>query len=53
MNEEIIKWIWQHQDYPNFKYDKLKLSALIGQIDYNRGILDGISQLFSEDDMEW
>ena len=51
MNEEIIKWIWQHQDYPNFKYDKSKLSDLIGQIDYNRGILDGISQLFSEDDI--
>ena len=51
MNEEIIKWIWQHQDYPDFKYDKSKLSDLIGQIDYNRGILDGISQLFSEDDI--
>ena len=19
MKERIIKWIWQHQDYPNFK----------------------------------
>ena len=51
MKEEIIKWIWQHQEYPNFKYDKSKLTDLIGQIDYNRGILDGISKLFSEDDI--
>ena len=51
MKEEIIKWIWQHQDYPNFKYDKTKLTNIISQIDYTRGILDGISKLFSEDDI--
>ena len=51
MKEGIIKWIWQHQDYPNFKFDKSKLNDLIAQVDYNRGILDGISKLFSEDDI--
>jgi Fic family protein len=51
MKEEIRKWIWQHQDYPNFKYDKSKLTEIISKIDYNRGILDGISKLFSEDDI--
>lgn len=51
MKEKIIKWIWQHQDYPNFKYDKTKLTDIISQIDYRRGILDGISKLFSEDDI--
>lgn len=51
MKEKIIKWIWQHQDYPNFKYDKTKLTNIISQIDYTRGILDGISKLFSEDDI--
>ncbi len=51
MKEEIIKWIWQHQDYPNFKYDKTKLTNIISQIDYTIGILDGISKLFSEDDI--
>jgi Fic family protein len=51
MQKEIKKWIWQHQEYPNFKYDKSKLIELIAQIDYSRGIVDGISKLFSEEDI--
>lgn len=51
MKEEIRKWIWQHQDYPNFKYDKSKLTEIISQIDYSRGILDGISKLFECEDI--
>ncbi|MFK5937673.1 MAG: DUF4172 domain-containing protein [Sulfurimonas sp.] len=51
MDNEIIKWIWQHTDYPHFKYDKIKLSILISEIDYQRGILDGMSKLFSQEDI--
>ncbi len=51
MDNEIIKWIWQHTDYPHFKYDKTKLSILINEIDYQRGILDGMSKLFSKEDI--
>ena len=51
MKENIVKWIWQHQDYPKFKYDKSKLIDLLNQIEYNRGLLDGISKLFSSDDI--
>lgn len=51
MKEDIKKWIWQHQEYPNFKYDKSKLTQIIGQIDYNRGLIDGISKLFEPDDI--
>jgi hypothetical protein len=51
MQEDIIKWIWQHQEYPHFKYDKSKLTDIIGKIDYNRGILDGMSKLFNKDDI--
>jgi len=51
MDNKIIKWIWQHKDYPHFKYDKTKLSILISEIDYQRGILDGMSKLFSEEDI--
>ena len=51
MKEEIIKWIWQHKEYPNFNYDKSKLTDIISQIEYNRGILDGISKLFSSEDI--
>ena len=51
MGNEIIKWIWQHKDYPYFKYDKTKLSVLISEIDYQRGILDGMSKLFNQEDI--
>ena len=29
MKEDITKWIWQHKDYPNFKYNKLELTDLL------------------------
>ncbi len=51
MKEDIIKWIWQHKDYPNFKYDKSKLIDLLTQIEYHRGQLDGISKLFNSEDI--
>jgi Fic family protein len=51
MEQSINKWIWQHKDYPNFRYDKIKLQELINDIEYNRGILDGISRLFTQDDI--
>ena len=49
--KEIRKWIWQHQKYPNFLYDKEKFSILISEIEYLRGVLDGYSKLFNEDDI--
>ena len=51
MDEKIIKWIWQHPNYPSFEYDKDKLKNLIANLDYYRGILDGISKLFSVKDI--
>jgi Fic family protein len=51
MDKEIVKWIWQHPDYPNFNYDKTKLTDSIVEIDYYRGVLDGMSKLFNEDDI--
>lgn len=51
MKEEIKKWIWQHQEYPNFKYEKSKLTEIISQIEYGRGMLDGISKLFEHEDI--
>jgi len=48
-DEEDIKWIWQHKNYPTFAYDKGQLSTLISDIEYLRGVLDGSSKLFNED----
>ena len=51
MSEEIIKWLWQHPDYPKFNYDKTKLTELISDIEYHRGTLDGMAKLFNQDDI--
>ncbi len=51
MHDKPVKWIWQHPNYPNFKYDKTLLSELIQDIDYQRGLLDGISKLFQQEDI--
>jgi len=50
-HEEVRKWIWQHKNYPTFFYAKEKLSTLISEIEYLRGVLDGYSKLFNEDDI--
>ncbi|MDO8455085.1 MAG: DUF4172 domain-containing protein [Sulfurimonas sp.] len=52
MDKSIQKWIWQHERYPNFKYDKSELLEALTQIEYNRGILDGASKLFCADDIK-
>ncbi len=35
------KWIWEHTDYPNFKYVHTKLDAALSQVSRNTGILEG------------
>lgn len=52
MKENIKKWIWQHDDYPNFKYDKESLVPLLNSLEYNRGVLEGISKLSSKHDIK-
>jgi len=52
MENKPINWIWQHDAYPNFKYDKEPLLELLTQIEYNRGMLDGISKIFNEEDIK-
>jgi len=49
--ESIVKWIWQHKKYPIFSYNKEKLTTLISEIEYLRGVLDGYSKLFREEDI--
>ena len=50
-HEEIKKWIWQHEKYPQFSYNREKLSILISEIEYLRGVLDGYSKLFNKDNI--
>jgi Fic family protein len=51
MDENIKKWIWQHENYPNFPYEKDVLTALLSKIEYNRGLLDGISKTFTQEEL--
>jgi len=44
------KWIWQHKDYPNFKYDKDKLEPLLFDIKYFQGLLNGVYQTINNDE---
>jgi len=49
--QDDIKWIWQHKNYPTFSYNKEKLSTLISELEYLRGVLDGYSKLFNKEDI--
>ncbi len=35
------KWIWEHNDYPNFQYNHSKLDTALSQVSRNTGILEG------------
>jgi len=52
MDRNIKKWIWQHDEYPNFKYNKEALEELLKSLEYKRGTLDGISKLFNANDIK-
>ena len=52
MEKSIKKWVWQHENYPNFPYQKDKLTELISHIEYNRGLLDGMAKLFTQRDIK-
>ena len=38
---EEKKWIWEHTDYPNFKYNHTELDRALSQVSRNTGILEG------------
>ena len=50
MQKNIKKWVWQHDNYPNFPYNKNQLIELLNNIEYQRGMLDGVSKFFSKQD---
>lgn len=52
MQKIARKWIWQHEKYPDFKYDKSAFSSELQNIEYNRGLLDGIISFFDSDSLE-
>jgi Fic family protein len=45
------KWIWEHQAYPNFEYDREPLAPLLEEIKYYQGLLDGIYSTMNDEDL--
>ncbi len=45
------KWLWQHNDYPNFKYNKDKLESILFDIKYYQGLLNGIYETINDDEL--
>ena len=52
MDNAPKKWIWLHEEYPHFKYDKEALFELLAQIEYNSGLLNGIAKAVNEEDVK-
>ncbi len=52
MGDTIKKWIWQHEEYPNFRYDKSFLTDILSDIEYHRGLLDGVLKIFNDSDIK-
>ena len=42
------KWIWEHDEYPNFKYNKEKLEPLLRDIAYEQGKLKSFMLLMDK-----
>ena len=51
MREEK-KWIWQHKNYPHFKYDSKKLEKLIENISRKQGELMVLSRVIGRENLQ-
>lgn len=52
MRNDIKKWIWQHEQYPDFNYDKNAFNDELQSIEYSKGLLDGMISLFDKNSLE-
>jgi len=52
MAQIIKKWIWEHENYPNFSYDKELLSEKLKRVEYLRGLVSGILSLANKDELD-
>ena len=52
MTHIIKKWIWEHENYPNFSYNKERLSEKIKRVEYLRGLVSGILSIANKDELD-
>ena len=46
------RWIWQHPNYPNFPFDRLKVEDKLKQINYLKGLLEGIVSMAGDKELD-
>jgi Fic family protein len=46
------KWIWEHDDYPHFPYDKAKVTEKLRKAEYLRGLLAGMLSFANQEDLD-
>ena len=47
------KWIWEYEEYPNFKYDKDRLSLILRDIAYEQGKLKAFMLLMDQESTKY
>ena len=47
------KWIWEYDEYPNFKYNKEKLEPLLRDIAYEQGKLKSFMLLMDKESSKY
>jgi len=52
MAQITMKWIWQHENYPNFSYDKECLSEKLKRVEFLRGQVSGILSLANKKEFD-
>ncbi|SFV57201.1 Fic family protein [hydrothermal vent metagenome] len=51
MAQTIKKWIWEHKNYPNFSYDRERLSEKIKRVEFLRGLVSSVLAIANKDDL--
>lgn len=52
MKNNTPKWIWEHEDYPHFPYDKDRIKDKLRKAEYLRGLLAGILSFANKNDLD-
>lgn len=46
------RWIWEHDEYPNFTYDVKKLASLIEKVSQEQGYLIAMTKVINQDNID-
>jgi Fic family protein len=52
MTGTIKKWLWEHENYPNFSYKKERLSEKLKRSEYLRGLVSGVLSIANKDEFD-